>query len=1003
MKVSNSNTFRKIVLYGLFCVLFCGIMSVDEAFGDGGEGHGADEGQVHTVTCKTAIHTRNIEQCSANYGGASWHIFKTSNGVYVGNLNNAKISPLSSVGVTYDTTHVDPLKGGGYDGKLASKCPASKYEYYMAYVYDGWNGAGLKGGPLFFGPVEWNVICPKKEGGGCNHPVYHTQNAHTYNNIISSINGGTNVNAWRISGSRPRSKDDSTYKSSEALKFYQDYNPGAKKIPDIGYFCVSKKSYNGFQGKSGVGDKSIGYTYTSGTAATYFMNNCTNGCKATFTHKVKRVKGRVKTSYTVARTSNLTDKNADHYITSGSLKTGKSGNNSGETVYKETLTLYPGMKVCETLTFEPYVDGDTATTKVCASALGEAQPNLSGDDAFINIKVKNNKVDKYKEYMSEVYAKPSDEVTYASTYNPKLQYTYYLKPEQMQIGSNGTVYNGGGSTLGALFNAHKSPGWKNAYSVNSKNFTMADLSYSFTKGSTAKRSPNPNSHTVQMVDVGKSLNEVARLNYLDDTKNTPNQVTFTKSGELNKGRVDIDSPSKKASAKVPYNYINSTKITSDNEKEVMYAGETFTVKYNYNIGTKKNSLTMNSGDKDYATSVGNPKWHLKVSVNGGAWTETSVISKRNSDFDVPINKLYTGKVGDDAVKLETSINVPDVPAGTNVCVKSVIFPATSGADNNLNGDGDGRWAESAEKCFKVAKKPSLQVWGGNTYTGGKINTAVSEKGSVAGVTGYAVEGKIDKKYIFGSWDELGVITNAVVTGFTSGASMGYPLGSNVPKFCDRIPLTFANSPCSDNATSSLGTSVAVNNASGDKESVIDKLMTEEVYKYSLNDLVLDEPITAGEGEVKVIYAIEDVTINQNITYVGNYASLNRVPKVVVYGKNIVIGCGVTRIDALLIANEKIVTCNNIDNELGNGTEQKATDHINERVNSNQLTIKGAVITNKLIANRTYGAAVGADSVMPAEIIDFDPTLYLWGNVGDGGNRETNRLEVTYLHELAPRR
>ena len=1000
VNMNMNNIFRKIVLCSLFCMLFCGFMGVDKAFGDGGEGHGADQGQVHNITCETAVHTRNIQQCSKDYGGASWHIFKISNGVFVGEFSKAKISPLSSVGVTYDTKNIDPLKGGGYDGKLATTCKNTNYEYYMAYVYDGWNGAGLKGGPLFFGPVEWNVICPKKEGGGCNHPVYHTQNAHTYNNIVSSINSGKDVNAWRIAGTRPSNKDDNTYTSSDALKFYRDYNPGAKKIPDIGYFCISKKSYNGFQGRSEVGDKSIGYTYSSGTASTYFVKNCTNGCEVTFTHRVKKIKGGVKTNYTVARTSNLTDKNAEHRISSGSLASGKSGNSKGEVVYTEKLTLYPGMKICETLTFEPYVDGNTATTKVCASALGKSQPDLSGDDAFINIKVKNNKVDKYKNYTNEVYAKPGDDVTYASTYNPKLQYTYYLKPEQMKIGDNGTVYDGGGATLGTLFDAHKSPGWRNAYSVNSENFTMTNLPYSFPRGSTIKRGPELNNRTVQMGDAGKSLNEVAKLNYLNDTKTTPSQVTFTKSGELNMGKVDIDSPSKKASAIVPYNYTNSTQITSDSEKEVMYTGETFTVNYDYNIGTKKNSLTMNSGDKNYATSVGNPKWYLKVSINGGSWTNTKTNEIQTGDnrFDVPITKIYEGKT----VKLSSSINVPDVPAGTNVCIKSVIYPATSGADNNLSKDGDGKPAESPAKCFKVAKKPSLQVWGGNVYTGGKIKTLVSEKGSLANISSYSLEGNSGAKYIFGSWSELGVVANASVTGFASGASTGYPLGSNVSKFCNRIPLTFANSPCSDVVSSPIGTSIATNNTANDKESVINKLMTEDVYKHSLDDLVVNEPITAGNGEVKVVYARGNVTLNQNVTYVGNYNNLDKVPKVVVYGKNIVIGCGVTRIDALLIADEKVVTCDNIDGDLLD-TDNKARNHINERQNSNQLTINGAVIAKKMIANRTYGAATGTDSITSAEVIDFDPTLYLWGTMVDENASKNNKLEATYLHELAPRR
>ena len=297
----------------------------------------------------------------------------------------------------------------------------------------------------------------------------------------------------------------------------------------------------------------------------------------------------------------------------------------------------------------------------------------------------------------------------------------------------------------------------------------------------------------------------------------------------------------------------------------------------------------------------------------------------------------------------------------------------------------------------------MQVRGGNVYTSGNIITGVSTKGHLAGYNNYGVQTNYGKR-IFGSWAELGVISNAAISKFASGASTGYPLGSEKANFCERIPLTFANMPCSGDTAGFIGSSAAQNGAADDKESIIDKLMVEDVYKYSDGDLTIDEEITAGDSEIKVVYAKGNITINKGITYSGSYTDLTKLPKVVVYGQNIIIGCDVTRIDALLIADEKVVTCDNIDGKLSEAKEN-AEKHINDKLNSNQLTINGAIVTKVLIANRTYGAASGADSIIPAEIIDFDPTLYLWGtaNNGNGSGGGDNKLEVTYLHELAPRR
>ena len=158
--------------------------------------------------------------------------------------------------------------------------------------------------------------------------------------------------------------------------------------------------------------------------------------------------------------------------------------------------------------------------------------------------------------------------------------------------------------------------------------------------------------------------------------------------------------------------------------------------------------------------------------------------------------------------------------------------------------------------------------------------------------------------------------------------------------------------------------------------------------------------------IQMVHSKKTIFVKGNLVYNDKYQRYSELPKLVLYGKNVVIDCNVTRIDALIIADEKVVTCNNYDNVSLNSSDANlktaVENHIDDRANSNQLKINGAVVTKTLIANRTYGAAAGANSIVPAEIINFDPTLYMWGGLGNEEGSDGD-LEVTLTNELAPRK
>ncbi|MBR2753794.1 RICIN domain-containing protein, partial [Candidatus Saccharibacteria bacterium] len=187
---------------------------------------------------------------------------------------------------------------------------------------------------------------------------------------------------------------------------------------------------------------------------------------------------------------------------------------------------------------------------------------------------------------------------------------------------------------------------------------------------------------------------------------------------------------------VPYNFENTTQIDSD--KATLFAGEEVDIKYYIRVGGKWNEVT----NGNYATKVPNATYGVTYSYideNG---------QKISRDFSVDKKTLNEQNKLDEVIDTTTTISVPDLPAGTTMCLTSWIWPAKSGSDKNISLDGfPSDRAESSPVCLPVAKRPSIQVWGGNVYSNGNINTSVSGKSQLAGYNGDA------NIHYFGSFGE----------------------------------------------------------------------------------------------------------------------------------------------------------------------------------------------------------------------------------------------------------
>ena len=716
------------------------------------------------------------------------------------------------------------------------------------------------------------------------------------------------------------------------------------------------------------------------------------------------------------------------------------GDGSATTVRTVSYDLKPGDVVCETLTFKPETvpGAGTAYTRICVIADGELSTS-------INAQVRDREsAAKYGTWQDVVYAKPGHKVEFQTSYVPATQVLAGTSVDKI---ADPTLRTFASPVI--LGNYH---GWSNGYLVtgphnpynvrgvkgNAEVLQTWNLS-EYTQCASTTKSVNCPSYTVQGSDVGRTISQTAKT-----LNNVPNKVKIGIEAGANPlilATIDWNNISKTAKAHVPYNFKNTTTVESvDNNLNAVYAGEEIKFKIGINVGDLWNPETNDA----YATKVPNAKWKIGVSYDGGEYQWGNVVSGNLNPGDNP------GR--------NASVMVPDDEAGTQICFRSAVYPKDSISPTRMNSnwsegedglaEGDiNSWALSEPKCLRLAKKPSMQVWGGGIFTAQKIDVPVAKKYHLKGFSGEFSSISTNAPYVFGSWGELGLVASGRVSGLASGATLGYltnsngtvwpeVLGANPPGnsydgvdhpggihdgpygYCKLSVLTMANASCHLGYAGEIGTQNAMNGIKNDQNAIrelakaldvgnpekvneIDNIDGETAF-YKSGDAGI---ITIKGGNIPknktVLVHANNITIAGDITYQDSeaYDKLIATPKIVIYAnQTLKINCGVRRVDAVLMA-KNVETCGNSDN-------------INAEINSNQLKVYGAILTEKLIANRTYGAAAGVNSMVPAEIIDFDPTLYLWSGVnravdGSEGGEETEKnnglnVDTVYVRELAPR-
>lgn len=371
-----------------------------------------------------------------------------------------------------------------------------------------------------------------------------------------------------------------------------------------------------------------------------------------------------------------------------------------------------------------------------------------------------------------------------------------------------------------------------------------------------------------------------------------------------------------------------------------------------------------------------PCKHYKSKFDNAA-ANCGVVAKSGSgDNSIGANATLTNFGNISAIQ---NFSVPEnAQIGTRFCFAISVSPRilkdsdTSEQQAQVAGK---EWRHSAPLCFKVVKKPKLQVWGGGIF---------SNKGIKASSSVYETKGT------FSSWSEFEAMTgrNGRIISFNSAssntqtklnfgsASAGWEnlIGRNKDGHIAAITALYGSAAKNDPARR-----IAVEN------------YTSSNYPSSSISLSGSANNTAqryNDGWTRVIYA-KNLLIDGDITSRNNIA--NGVQQTIIVADNIRISNKVNRIDAWLITRG-----NGVVNTCAQNANNDTISYVNEANCSRQLTINGPILTNRFLPWRTaYSDIKNPDK--PSEIINQRADSYLWANKQTSAASRT--IRTTYSKEL----
>ena len=336
---------------------------------------------------------------------------------------------------------------------------------------------------------------------------------------------------------------------------------------------------------------------------------------------------------------------------------------------------------------------------------------------------------------------------------------------------------------------------------------------------------------------------------------------------------------------------------------------------------------------------------------------------------------------------EDNISELNLQPGDKICYVSMVSAYNQNVSENTF-----RYSDS--NCFRFAKKPKVQVWGGDVITDKKVITSISRYKS----------GSVTKLY--GSWGEYGIIANGNAESASgSGLSSSFNGRSGVNSR-DYNKLTFANTPKYGNfsSTSSVPDNFTLPSIGGARGNIsgnvdVNSLATGE---YNAGNVTLTGS-KLSVGKSIVIKSSGVVRISGDLLYTDTN-DVRQLPQLIIYAKNIIIEPSVGEVNAWLITQKDgyVSTC---------GAVISARDWLNGVSESScgkqQLKINGPIKTGRLFLRRTYGGKHASSAKndpnmhpgTPAEIINLRADTYIWAY---NNYRNTSAISTMNVRELPPR-
>ncbi len=417
---------------------------------------------------------------------------------------------------------------------------------------------------------------------------------------------------------------------------------------------------------------------------------------------------------------------------------------------------------------------------------------------------------------------------------------------------------------------------------------------------------------------------------------------------------DIDAD--KLCVTVPYDYTLDPQITLDSVGGAV-PGQTITVKpYVDNSGATK-SLPTN--------------WLVNIYKNTdkiGEIIYDASVDKSDIVFNTGTKYLANG-----------SYVIPDTFMPNDKICFGLEISRRSSADSNS--------AESGRICVLIGKKPKVQVWGGDLWSGGKVQTSTSV---IAGNT-------------YGSWSEYSIFSNSLINSMASGSVFA---GLGNPSICGYSKLSFTNEDCAASPPfvgQYAYTRSAPNISASFPTDLLTPLVPDGASVYDLSGSLYkgsgtisihgreDEFDTRALTGSIVINAPEaNATITSDINYQDNQSGgIADIPQLVIIAKNINVTGDVTNIDAWLIAKDGII----------NTCSDRPLDQIRIADScSKKLVINGPVVAKQLYLYRTFGSEIGSFN-QPAEIINFRADALLWAAAQ---SNSSTAVKTVYTIEQPPR-